>query len=988
MRGRRRVAERRSPGWRGGLGCSGLLSLLAALVGVLLALAYTNLSQGLPPLETLPVYLQPPEGLLLQPTRLYDRSGEHVLLSLENPDAAGRQYLYYPGPDTAEAAPATLIPSTLISATLASADPHFWNHYGFSLQGLFSDQHPTLAQRLVADLLLWEDPPGLRRALRERLLAAQITAYYGREQVLEWYLNSANYGRLAYGADAAARVYFARPAAELSLEEAALLVAANEAPALNPLDAPLAALERQKFVILAMLEHGFIPAEAAGKAGEASVTLRQESKALRSLAPAFTNLVLEQVYRQVDRSRLERGGLRIRTTLDYDLYLQTQCAAATQLARLKSPQAAPRAVDGSPCQAARLLPTLPASNLTDAELRAGVVVLDPVNGEILSLVGDTAPGLDPAHQPGRPAGSLLTPFVYLTAFTRGMGPASLVWDVPSGEESEPLQNFDGRFRGPLRLRMALANDYLVPALTALEQVGPENAWRITGQLGLQSLSTVLSPGGGNLPGAAAPGGAASQALDGKAVLLLEAAQAFGTIANQGTLVGYPASEGEAPTLAATGVQRVEDDLGRTWLAWETPRSRPVVTPQLAYLLTHVLSDEAARWPSLGHPNPLEIGRPAAAKIGRTLAGRDAWTVGYTPQLVVGVWVGYAGLTPDAHPGAAPAKEEPSAENPTNPTPEPAVSPNVAAGLWHAILQHATRDLPSENWNIPPGINRLVVCDPSGMLPTGDCPAVVNEVFLAGSEPNQTDTLYRRVQINRENGRQATVFTPLHLVEERVYLSVPPEAVEWARLAGLPVPPDDYEVYDVEPHASREVQIQSPVMFATLGGEIQITGRAVGENLAYFRVQVGKGLNPQTWLQVGEDVTTALETGELAVWDTRGLDGLFTVQLMVVRQDQSVEMATIQVTVDNTAPEVAVLYPAEGQEVSLDRGRRVTLRAQVVDNLEVQSVSFYVDNRLVGTVNAAPFALPWQAIPGVHQVRVEAVDRAGNRSEAVATFETR
>ncbi len=190
--------------------CSACLSALAA---VLVGVVYSSITEDLPSLAALPDLLDPPDGILRQPTRLYDRTGEHVLLTLENPGADGSQYL------TLDSGEPNFLPASLISATIATQDPYFWKHAGYSLDGIRQNAHPTLAQQLVSNLLLWDETPGLRRALRERLLAAQITSHFGRQQILTWYLNSVNYGRLAFGADAAARVYFGKPASRAHLAE-------------------------------------------------------------------------------------------------------------------------------------------------------------------------------------------------------------------------------------------------------------------------------------------------------------------------------------------------------------------------------------------------------------------------------------------------------------------------------------------------------------------------------------------------------------------------------------------------------------------------------------------------------------------------------------------------------------------------------------------------------------------------------------------------
>jgi hypothetical protein len=278
--------------------------------------------------------------------------------------------------------------------------------------------------------------------------------------------------------------------------------------------------------------------------------------------------------------------------------------------------------------------------------------------------------------------------------------------------------------------------------------------------------------------------------------------------------------------------------------------------------------------------------------------------------------------------------------------------------------------------MPPGIDTLAVCDPSGLLPTSDCPTVVNEIFLAGNEPTQVDNLFRKFQVNRETGRLATVFTPPELVEESVYLLVPAEAQEWARLSGLPTPPDTYDVILADTSPSSQAYISSPPMFAYLRGEVKIAGTAGGSGFSSYRLQVGQGLNPRMWLQVGPDKRSPVRNGELGVWDTQGLSGLYAIQLQVIRNDQRLETAVVQVTVDNQPPEVAITNPAEAQEISLSN-RDFILQAQAGDDLALSSVEFYIDNVLLRTLTQAPFAVAWQPRPGEHVLRLKATDQAGN-----------
>jgi membrane peptidoglycan carboxypeptidase len=951
MRRRRQEGGSRSPGSGLALGCSAMLSLAVVTLIFLAALVYADLAAGLPSLDSLPLLLDPPDGLLLQPTQIYDRTGQHLLLSLDNPAAPrGRVLTLDPSQDD-------YLPTSLISATLASADPAFYTHSGFSWRGIFQGAHFTLAQRLASDLLLVDEPAGLRRALRERLLAAQLTRRFGRQQVLIWYLNSASYGRYTFGADTAARAYFGKPAARLTLAEAAILAATAEAPDLNPHDAPQLARERGRQVLRVMTENGFITNKQARQAQDQTIAFRSPVQPPVNLAPALTRLALEQAEARFSRSQIERGGLRLITTLDYALQLQMACAASNQLGRLQNRYEEAPAADGSPCLAARLLPTLTAgADHAEAALGAEVVVLDPASGQVLALASEKTGAPESSRLSTHPAGTLLTPLVYLTGFTRGLGPASLVWDIPidQAESSSDLSldglpaNLDQSYHGPQRLRMALANDYASPALQMADQFGLENVWRTALQLGLTSL--------------AAPEGLFSAA---GRIPLLEAAQMYAVFANQGALAGQaPAEDGSirgTPALSPWTVRRIEKIGGPPLLAEQSAKSRPVISPQLAYLMTNILSDESARWPSLGHPNPLEIGRPAAAKLGRTLDGNDTWAVGYTSQLVIGVWIGAADTTP-----AVP------------------LNANAAAALWHALMQYASRDLSPVSWPVPAGISTVQVCDPSGLLPSADCPTVVSEVFLNGTEPTQVDTLYRSVQLNRETGRLATVFTPPDQIERRVYLQVPPEAQAWVRQAGIPSPPETYDVI-FAPQTLTETRITAPSMFSYVHGQVAIKGSASGNGFQFYRLQTGQGLNPQTWLQVGQDVSTPVTEGQLGVWDTSGLSGLYALQLLVVRQNQGLDTAIIQVTVDNQSPTIAITSPLPGQEISLSTGSAFTFHVNASDDLALKSVELLVDGRSLAVLSQAPYTLSWQASHGAHTLQAIATDMAGNQTQTEAEF---
>jgi membrane peptidoglycan carboxypeptidase len=828
---------------RGAILSGGIVfSIILAAVILLGAFAYADVTRDLPSTQILPILLNPPNGLLLQPTRIYDRTGTQVLATFA-PEDAPRRYIPVSDQNPQH------IPEHLINAVIAAADPGFWRHSGYSLQGLEDpDPHPTLAQKLVSGLMLYNEPPSTRRAVRERILAAQITAQFGRAQIIEWHLNSANFGRHAYGVEAAAQLYFGKPADALTLAESAILAAVSETPALNPLDAPQVAIQRGRELLYVMNDLGLAPTSEVESALLTTPTFQTAPLTPPVVAPAFVNLVIAQAESFIPRERLERGGMIVITTLDYDLQKQASCATEVYAARL-----AGNPDPESDCESARLLPSLPpAINFEDSS--ASALILDPKMGQVLALVGETVRGeetpLVGAHKPG----SSLDAFVYLTGFTRGLSPASLTWDIP--QESN-IQNFDGVHHGPLRLRIALANDYQAPVETLKAQMGIENVIDVASSFGLDLNSDVT---------------------------MLDLAGAYGVFGTQGVYFGREVNEDFTPV----SLLRVESADRGVLLDWSIPQARTVVTPAMAYLTTHVLSDEPARWETWGRQNPLEIDRPAGVKSGQTFEGSDAWIVGYTPSHVVVTWTGVR--TPLAQ-GDDPLSSPHLLGGPRG------VTPRFPAVLWNALMQTASANLPPDGWTLPQGVAVTTVCDPSGLLPTRECPNLVTEVFLHGSEPTHEDNLFREFSVNRETGLLATVFTPPELIENRVYLIVPEHARAWAQSAGLAVPPSSYDAIQPPPF-NPNVNITSPQLFTDVDGVVQIIGTASGDDFLFYRVQVGKGLNPQSWIQLGDDSFEPVENGLLAEWDTTGLSGLYAVQLVVVQNDQVVETAVIQVTVSD------------------------------------------------------------------------------------------
>ncbi|MCE1255769.1 MAG: transglycosylase domain-containing protein, partial [Anaerolineae bacterium] len=691
----------------------------------------------------------------------------------------------------------------------------------------FNPQADSLAERLVNNLFLDNETQDLRHALRLKLLALQVTERFGKSQVLEWYLNSLYFGHNVYGIDNAARFYLGKSASDLTLPDSALLLAISESPALNPADAPAAALEQQKIMLARLVQSKIINPDEYNLALKTPPGLVKITDEEPQTELAFNNLVKQQLESYLSSQTLERGGYKIITTLDNDLQKQLTCTLHAQLLKLEGQ---PIASAETACDAALLLPTLPPlPEVLPPELQASALILDIKAGEVLALSGDMNSAGESPSMTARNPGTLLTPFVALAAFSKGYNPASLVWDIPNSLPEVVPAEFQDKltFHGPLRLRAAISNDYLPPVLQLLNQLGANNVWQISAPLGLS-----LNSSGDNV--------ALLYPYQGSQVTLLETARAYATIARLGLQTGQPDGNG---SLTPNVILRIESWDGRLIVDRSQPQNNTIISAPLAYLTHHVLADEDARRVSLGYPNWLDIGRPSAAKIGQTFDQKDAWTVGYSPYRLVAVRVDLPDAKSSAH-----------------------LDYHAAAGVWNALMQYTHQNLPADDWDQPAGISNVDVCDPSGLLPTRYCPSVVKEVFLSGNEPSGYDNLYRSFTINRETGRLATVFTPLDLVEDRTFLVPPAEARTWVANAGLSLPPDSYDNIQIAP-PSADANISSPPLFAFIHGKVEISGSAGGKDFSAYHLQVGQGLNPSAWITLETNGNAPVANAILAEWNT-------------------------------------------------------------------------------------------------------------------------
>ncbi|MCA9982108.1 MAG: transglycosylase domain-containing protein, partial [Anaerolineales bacterium] len=474
-----------------------------------------------------------------------------------------------------------------------------------------------------------------------------------------------------------ARVYFNKTAAELTLAEAAMLAAIPQSPALNPINAPEQAKARQELVLDAMFREGMISREelVAAKFTPLTVAPSLEER-FDIIAPHYALRVRQELEQQFGAEQVLRGGLSVYTALDLELQSQAECVARAHVARLSGALGSGLPADeASNCPAIAFLPTPNTAELgIDRNVNnAAVVLIDPRTGELKAMVGsldywdESIDGSFNVAADGlRQPGSSFKPFTYLTAFSQGYTPATMVLDVETdfgtaynGVAYVP-QNYDRIFHGPMSIRQALGNSYNVPAVEVMSWVGVDSVIRTAHKMGITSLDKGPNQYGLSLT------------LGGGEVRPLDMAYAFGVLANGGQMIGQPVPEPRQRlgfrTLEPVTILRVEDRNGAAIYEYNQPQQQQILTPPLAYLMNDILSDAQARCAGFGCPNVLELpgGRPAAVKTGTTNDYRDAWTVGYTPQLVTAVWVGNTDNSPmDAVPGS-----------------------RGAAPIWHAIMSYA------------------------------------------------------------------------------------------------------------------------------------------------------------------------------------------------------------------------------------------------------------------------------------------------------------
>lgn len=604
------------------------------------------------------------------------------------------------------------VPKYLQQATIAIEDKEFYSHQGFSLMGIVRSAFniitlrgfgggSTLTQQLVKNVLLSPEQTIFRK-IREVVLANEIEKKFSKDQILQMYLNETPYGGASYGVESAAKTYFGKDAKDLTLVESAILAGLPQSPTYySPLgSSPKAYVGRTTDVLRRMREDGYITAQQESDAVKSLGTIQFASVSADLRAPHFVFYVKDQLVTRFGEQMVESGGLRVTTSLDWDLEKQVEQIVSEEVKKI--------------------IP-LKVSN-------GAAVVLNEKTGEILSMVGsydysNKDFGSYNVATALRQPGSSGKPFIYATAFSKGYTASTMLMDVktdyPAGDPAKPNalytpENYDLKYRGPMQLRFALGNSIntvavKVTALSGLRDIMTN---------GFNAGITTWEPTDENMKNVGL-----SLALGGREVKLLELTSAYGVFANSGTRVD-PVS-----------ILKVTDSNGKVLYEYHPVTQRRVFSPEVSFLIAHILSDNNARKDVFGESNYLIVpGHTVAAKTGTTDKKRDNWTFGFdASNVVVGVWVG----------------------NNDNTVMAPGITSGVtgASPIWNRIMRVALKDKPNSDFKKPDGVSALTVDSLGGGLPHGG-DATRSEYFARGTEPAAVSPIYKKLKISKSDGKLA------------------------------------------------------------------------------------------------------------------------------------------------------------------------------------------------------------------------------------------
>jgi membrane peptidoglycan carboxypeptidase len=716
--------------------------------------------------------------LSFEVSRIYDRN--NVLLYEKFPSSGAREYVTY-----------GKVPQIIIDATLSAEDPTFFDNSGYDMWGILravyinasgsgSSGASGITQQVARHLYL---PPEERfqqtieRKIRELILATMITEKFTKQEVLEKYLNQIYYGNLAYGIQAASMGYFGKEPKDLNIAEAAMLAGLPQLPSVyDPTVNYELARRRQSRVLELMVKNEKITQEQADQAFAYDIKANLKDNRKRNYfirAPHFVNYIMgelgsEKGYKQLTDAGInitaeewEQGGFEIVTTADIRLVEEAELVARKRIEDLSRQNAN----------------------------NAAMVAIRPGTGEILSMIGSidyNSKEIDGQFNTAvarRQPGSSIKPITYVAALEKGWTAATVIGDIKTtfrnGTQGYSPNNFDGQVRGPVSLRNALGSSLNIPAVKALQYT------TVPGMMDLGKKMGITFERDANFYGL-------PLTLGGGEVKLLDLTGAYAVFDN----LGQKAEPVGILKMTKRGKTVYEFDPNNV-------KRTQVVSPQSAYIITHIMSDNNARLMAFAANNPLVLDRPAAAKTGTTEDFKDSWTVGYTPDLVVGVWVGR-----------------------NDNKPMRSVAGSIGGGqIWNDYMKRVYSD-PTLSKAIqqgekplqrdfvrPADIVEVEICDESGLLPNEACPKRRVELFAKGSVPKEVSQMHTFVNVPKfANVSSDPYFKPTNapsaktddfdaatyciagkdypadMVQRRLFYYYPPDLQAWGASRGRVPPP--------------------------------------------------------------------------------------------------------------------------------------------------------------------------------------------------------
>jgi penicillin-binding protein 1A len=623
-------------------------------IGVAALWAFMILPRSLPPVSALETF-QPILG-----TKIYDDNDE-LLTELH---VERRIFV-----------PLTRIPKSLKDAIIATEDRRFYSHWGVDPVGIaravyqnyrrgrIVEGGSTITQQLTKVLFLTPDK-SLERKLKEAILALELERRYSKTRILEMYLNQVYFGHGAYGVEAAARTYFGKSVSELTLQESALLAGLPRAPSsYSPFEHPDAARRRREVVLRRMAEFGALREGEGARLAKTDLGLIPPERR-RTTGQYFLEYVQQALEAKYGADMVFKGGLRVYTTLNPSMQLAAEQALRDGLRALEARTAKPR----------------PGEHPEGA-----VITVEPQTGYVKAIVGGYdffRSEFNRAVQAKRQPGSAFKPFVYIAALESGLTPATRIEDAPvaytMGNTVWKPENYDRKFRGPTTLQQAMEESINVVTVKLQERIGINRTIQVARRLG------VASPLDLNL----------SLALGTSDLTLLELTSAYGVLANQGVW------------MPPTAIRHVTNAQGKL-LEEHVPEGREALSPEMAYVITHMLRGVVERGTGQGAK---ALGRPIAAKTGTTNDYSNAWFIGFTPHLSTGVWIGYD------RPRSL-GREE--------------TGGRTAVPIWTAYMAKILGDSPREDFPVPERVSLV----PIDLDPSNECVRVVTMAFVRGTEPS-------------------------------------------------------------------------------------------------------------------------------------------------------------------------------------------------------------------------------------------------------------